>query len=746
MKTARYDAKRDRLRALPILIVALAALSLPQVAAAADLPAPTGLLCELMARPELTVIQDATPEFSWVMNSPLRGDVQTAYQIHVKDLGKEESYDWDSGKVMVGASTNVAYGGPDLQSGSAYSWKVRLWNKDGVASPYSESQTLTMAKQLGEYATSRYPLQETKVAPVRTVKKGKGHYFVDFGKDAFGTVLLTATSPEDGHTVTIRLGEQAEDEAVNRRPKGTIRYAKIALTLKKGTHTYRIAPPKDKRNTSGAAILIPERIGVIVPFRYCELEKLPGKLKADDIRQITVHYPFDETASSFTCSDETLNAVWDICKYSMKATSFCGVYVDGDRERIPYEADAYLNQLSHYGADREFTLARYSHEYLITHPTWPTEWILHSVLMAYADYEYTGNTESLAHWYEDLRAKTLLALAREDGLISTQTDKLTEDVLKSIHIGSKIKDIVDWPPSDFTKGKKFGERDGYEMAPVNTVVNAFHYRTLVLMGRIARALKKADDALAYDQQAERVKAAINAKLFDTASGLYLDGEDVTHSALHANMAPLAFGVVPGERVPAVADFLKSRGMACSVYGVQYLLEALYEAGEDVHALELMTAKHDRSWWNMIAAGSTITLEAWDWKYKNNLDWNHAWGAAPGNIIPRFLMGVRPLEAGFAKVLIQPQPGTLTHAKATVPTIRGPIALSFKNKPGKSFRLDVAIPANMTAEVHVPAGSAEAVTEGGKALGKALGVKFLRMEDGVAVLAVGSGSYRFASKR
>ena len=51
----------------------------------------------------------------------------------------------------------------------------------------------------------------------------------------------------------------------------------------------------------------------------------------------------------------------------------------------------------------------------------------------------------------------------------------------------------------------------------------------------------------------------------------------------------------------------------------------------------------------------------DRKYKPNLDWNHAWGAVPANIIPRFLMGVRPVGPGGEKVLIAPQPGTLAQA-------------------------------------------------------------------------------------
>ena len=57
---------------------------------------------------------------------------------------------------------------------------------------------------------------------------------------------------------------------------------------------------------------------------------------------------------------------------------------------------------------------------------------------------------------------------------------------------------------------------------------------------------------------------------------------------------------------------------------------------------------------------------------------------------------------------------------------------------------MTIPANTTATVLVPAGNAADVTESGRPLARAPGVKFLRMEDGQAVLAIGSGSYHFAS--
>ena len=117
-------------------------------------------------------------------------------------------------------------------------------------------------------------------------------------------------------------------------------------------------------------------MGEVVPFRYCEIEGYEAPLTPASVVRETVHYPFDETASSFRCSNDTLNQIWELCKYSVRATSFSGIYVDGDRERIPYEADALINQLCHYGVDREYAIARRSHEYLLQHPTWPTEWIL----------------------------------------------------------------------------------------------------------------------------------------------------------------------------------------------------------------------------------------------------------------------------------------------------------------------------------------------------------------------------------
>ena len=404
----------------------VAALIMAGSVAAQDSRMPKALMCELLANPQLAAITDSTPEFSWVVNTAAADGIQTAYHILVASdrakLDQERGDLWDSGKVLSAQSTGIEYGGKPLSPNATYFWKVRTWCGRGDAGPFSQAQTFRTGALGGPYMTTRYPLTTTTIQPARIAEKAQGHYFVDFGKAAFGTVELTLTSPEAGRKIEVHLGEvPAGSDAIDRNPGGSRRYRMMTMTLDEGTRTYRVTIPQDKRNTGPQAVKMPESVGEVMPFRYCEIVNSPCEIDASAIRQIMVHYPFDDGASRFTSSDPVLNDVWKLCKYSIKATSFCGVYVDGDRERIPYEADAYINQLCHYCVDREYTMARYTHEYLITHATWPTEWILHSVLMAWADYLYTGDTDSLSRFYDDLKAKTLLALAREDGLISTQT-------------------------------------------------------------------------------------------------------------------------------------------------------------------------------------------------------------------------------------------------------------------------------------------------------------------------------------
>jgi alpha-L-rhamnosidase len=560
----------------------------------------------------------------------------------------------------------------------------------------------------------------TLVPPVTIIRTGEKTWFADFGKDAFGKLILNFR-PKEADTLIIHLGEKSVNGSrVDRNPGGTIRYTKVKLAVKPEIASYIVKLPPDKRNTNPPAVALPDSFGVIMPFRYCEIENLKVSDNVFDVKQKIYNYYFNENSSSFTSSDTILNKIWDLCKYSVKATSFCGIYVDGDRERIPYEADAYINQMSHYAVDNEYTLARRTNEYFISNPTWPTEWILFTVMLFYNDYMYTGDPAPLLKNYEALKVKTLVDLEREDGLISTKSEKLNDALMSRLGFKDnkqRIRDIVDWPPAQKDTGWKLasaeGERDGYEMVPVNTVVNSFHYKNLKLMSEIAGWLGKKTDSEFFLKQSQQVKESFNSKLFDIKKGIYVDGENSTHSSLHANMFPLAFGLVPEKYIKSVVSFIKSRGMACSVYGAQFLLEGLYYTGESDYAFSLLTAASDRSWWNMIKSGSTITLEAWDLKYKPNLDWNHAWGAAPANIISRGLWGITPAKPGYSEVLVRPQPGRLSSGNIKVPTIIGTIIAEYKSISGKQEEYSIELPEGMKGEFILPQKTHQEVLLNGK---------------------------------
>ena len=473
---------------------------------------------------------------------------------------------------------------------------------------------LTRACSAPTHLVEQPPVQITNVAP--------GVCLVDFGRVAFGNLRLAPSSLDATNLVTIRFGEDFTDGRINRHPPGSVRYAEITIALN-GTNPVIAAPGADLRNTQPPAVRMPAEWDVVLPFRWVEIEGWPGTPEPEQVeRRAAFASSWDDDAAAFHSSDEMLNRIWELCHYSIKATTFAGVFVDGDRERISYEADAYLNQLSYYACDPDPQMARDTFDRLMQHPTWPTEWAPHMIFIAHADWMQTGDLHWLAPRYEALKSKLLADRVGPDGLI-TSTPAQT-----------KRNDIVDWPG---------GERDDFMFTSVNTVVNAFYL-------------------------------------------------------LHANLFPLAFGLAPdGQRV---ASWLGGRGMVCSVYGAQYLLEGLFENDEDATALALITAPGDRSWRHMVESGTTITWEAWDQRYKPNQDWNHAWGAAPANLLSRCVLGAQPLTPGWGRAIIRPHTGGLAFADGKVPTPHGPVTVQWKR--GATFSLSLSLPPGMTAQVNVPA--------------------------------------------
>ncbi len=702
---------------------------------------PVELTVEDIRNPSSVLIKDPNPEFGWTV--PNAAVFQSAYQILVAS-SKTNIYNnigdlWNSGRLNGNNSFNISYAGKSLKPGTKYYWKVRIWDVHSRLGMYSEAQTFELAPAKGELTTSNV-FQTDRIKPVMMVEKTEGSYFFDFGKDAFAN-LEFRYSTKQNETLIVRLGEDLKDGQINRKPGGSVRYQEVKVAVVPGKDRYVLSIKPDERNTLAKAIALPDSFPVLMPFRYCEIENAKNAIKKEDLTQVTYYNYFDSNTSGFSSSDTILNQVYDLCKYSIKATTFAGIYVDGDRERIPYEADAYLNQLSHYNVDREYAIARRTIEYFMSHPTWPTEWQQHVALMFYADYMYTGNTELIKAYYDQLKVKTLYELSNEDGLITSE--KVTPEFMLKLGFQEEYKkpltDIVDWPSAGWGGDpNNKGERDGYVFKPYNTVINAFYYQNMKIMAEFARMLGKTDEALDYEVRAAKAKKAINEQMFDKARGIYVDGIGTDHASLHANMLPLAFDLVPEEYVKSVVNHVKSREMACSVYGAQYLMDGLFNVGEANYALELLTSTDKRSWYNMIRSGATITMEAWDDVFKNNQDWNHAWGAVPANVIPRGLWGIQPKTPGFGIASIKPQLGSLKNSSIRVPTILGEIKADFKRINGRLQRYEIELPANMLGELILSTSPADVLILNGKNVNTAFGS--IRLEPGVNIIELKVNSF------
>ena len=121
------------------LLVALSVALYTSSSAAQQSLSVTSLKCEEQVEP--IGIGQATPVFSWQLNSPRRGVMQSAYQMLVAtapDLLTPQTADlWNSDKVSSDQSAYITYAGKPLQSSHRYYWKVRVWDEGDTASDWS---------------------------------------------------------------------------------------------------------------------------------------------------------------------------------------------------------------------------------------------------------------------------------------------------------------------------------------------------------------------------------------------------------------------------------------------------------------------------------------------------------------------------------------------------------------------------------------------------------------------------------
>ena len=233
------------------------------------------------------------------------------------------------------------------------------------------------------------------------------------------------------------------------------------------------------------------------------------------------------------------------------------------------------------------------------------------------------------------------------------------------------RDLIDWPAA---------ERDNYVLGEFNLTPNCYFYQALLIMYKLTGNAE-------YKLKAGKVQKAVEQHFRKNKQ--FVDSIGSNHTALHSVLYPAYFKIA--DLSENMKNALVAKGMACSVFTAQFLLEYCFENGLADYAWDLLLSNDLRSWNNMLEKGATIAMEAWDDSLKPNQDWNHAWGAAPANLIPRCIAGIKPLEPGFRKFAVNPHPGKLKEFYCKHPTPAGAIELEYKNNSCK-----LTVPQGLTA--------------------------------------------------
>lgn len=360
-------------------------------------------------------------------------------------------------------------------------------------------------------------------------------------------------------------------------------------------------------------------------------------------------------------------------------------------------------------------------------PPWHSAFIL----IPWWLYQYGGDTQVLAKYYDNMKTYTDLEFSRSPG-----------GVVPENRLG-------DWVSPEASPGGGNAPEDSRVSG------TAYLYTMLTSMQKTATQLGKTADAEGFAAQAAVVKAGFNAAFLDTAAGMYRGVGDRGYRQTH-NALALAFGLVPdadtAKRVAAsLAADVTAKGdkLNTGSLGSKYLLPVLTEYGYEQLAYNVAVQTAYPSWGYMVENGGTSMWEHWSLEARSR---GHYFLGTVDDWFYHYAAGIRSsTTTGYRDITIAPAvTKQLDWAKATTNTPFGPVSVDWKRTGGK-LTLATHVPVGSTGIVRVPADNRWAVTEGGKPLTDAdgklrEGVRSIEQATGASgaevVVTVGSGDYAF----
>jgi alpha-L-rhamnosidase len=593
--------------------------------------------------------------------------------------------------------------------------EIAAWNEVGCKTGAWQAVEEIAAPEGAVTAQSCSPNRINKVIPMTAcTNKGANNWELDFGTNLTGWLRLRLPQLAAGQHLTIAYAD---------KPGQTFNQVDEYISSGKPGEVFC-----SKFNYHG--------------FRYAIVDGLTDKPAPGDAEALLIESDLDP-AGNFECSNDLFNRIHQLNLWTIRCLSLGGYMVDcPHRERLGYgdgqtSLDTQIMNRNAPAFYAKWTIdwldaqnpgtGQFPHTAPFVIPSWGGPgWGGIAGVLPWKNFLYYGDLRLLDRCYEPMRR------------YSEYLDGQCKDgVLRQT--GEQGQFLGDWVPPE--RGMDTQNWPGQTACELFN--NGYRVYLWQILERSARILGKTKDADDYAARIQKTRPLIHAAFYDPQKQLYVIDEQAYQ------VMPLLAGIVPDALVGTIQKKLedlilvKSNGhLDTGMLGTYFLIQYLQETGRNDLLYTIFNQQTYPGWGYMLAQGATTMWEQWNGYYSHI----HSCFASPGSWFYQGLAGIRPDESGpgFKKIIIKPAiVGDLTWVKCGHDSIHGKIASNWRLE-GDKLTMDVTIPANTTATVHVPAKNEAGVTESGKPTDEVKGVRFLRMENNAAVYAVGSGQYSFHS--
>lgn len=553
---------------------------------------------------------------------------------------------------------------------------------------------------------------EKEIHPVKMTEPQPGHFVFDMGQNMVGWNRLTVSGPA-GTKVTMR-----HAEVLN--PDGTIYTANLRSA--RATDTYVL---------KGTDTEVFEPHFTYHGYRYVELTGFPGTPTLDSVTGLVAHAdaPF---IGKFDTSSQLVNQIQDNIAWGQRG-NFMSVPTDCPQrdERLGWTGDINIfSATSTFNMGVDGFLGKFANDLTdAQEPNGAFTDVAPQVCCG-AGTAGWGDAGVVIPW-------TLWQRYGDLGVVRDHYDAMTRWIsyLKS----TSGADLIRNQP---TYGDWLNVNDGTSQGVVSTAY--FAYST-ELVAQMAAAIGKQADATSYQQLFQQIKDAFDAKFVSADGHVGSDSQTSYVLALSMNLLPDNLVQPAADRlVQKIAD--RDWHLSVGFLGVEKLLPVLTETGHLDVAYKLINQTTFPSWGYMIGKGATTVWERWDgikpdgsFNDPSMNSFNHAGLGSVGDWMYRTIGGIQPdpQHPGYKQFEVRPQPGGgLTYANESYDSPYGQIRSDWAYADG-NLVVNTTVPVNTTALVYVPAASSGDVTAPPDA-------RFVRMDGGAAVYAVGSGRYTFVS--